>query len=32
MTQIDLNQVFFTIKMRLKKIPQKSIDYWGISN
>ena len=31
MTQIDLNEVFFYIKIK-KKIPQKSIDYWGISN
>ena len=32
MTQIDLNQVFVSNKNEVKKIPQKSIDYWGISN
>ena len=32
MTQIDLNKVFLTKKLGKKKIPQKSVDCWGISN
>ena len=32
MTQIDLNEVFITTIKEAKKIPQKSVDYWGISN